>query len=171
MSIQLSRTTPYVFRLIRNRNRFTREDVNRGEMNKERAIEENITRETRREHIKGKVRGDSFYDKEREQKVEKAMLGNKIEEEAKSDDMEKRIMTEEKVKGKLINEKERWEQIVKAGSGVNIYKKVQVHSCFSGSVKCWASSMGNSFQVTIFKIEDQNTSNLVCLAKNGSILI
>ena len=29
--------------------------------------------------------------------------------------------------------------------------------CFSGSVKCWASLIGNGFQVTIFKIEDQRT--------------
>ena len=44
-------------------------------------------------------------------------------------------------------------------------------SCFSGSVKCQASSMGNDFQVTIFKIEGQRTSNLLCTAQNGPILI
>ena len=48
---------------------------------------------------------------------------------------------------------------------------VSEHSCFSGLVKCWASSMGNGFQVTIFKIEGQMTSNLLCTAQNGPILI
>ena len=47
----------------------------------------------------------------------------------------------------------------------NSSDKILTYSCFSGWVKCWATSMGNGFQVTIFKIEDQRTSNLFCLAK------
>ena len=47
----------------------------------------------------------------------------------------------------------------------NSSDKILTYSCFSGSVKCWATSMGNGFQVTILKIEDQRTSNLFCLAK------
>ena len=45
-----------------------------------------------------------------------------------------------------------------------------VHSCFSGSVKCWAPSMENGFQVNISEFEVQKTLILFCLVQNGKFL-